>query len=420
MNPLDEKLQVPGAGEEFGNFGPRKIDSIDLKTVRVWPTWAVPAKAGQLYLLRHYTFEKHAIVMTSNTHLSMQYVTIFSFPGEGFIVGGDQHHFELLHCRITFPDKERRAITTTADGFHVDQSQGFIRLQDCDFGYMGDDCVNIHDNVHSGFTRLDGHTLVAENLLGWTCPYNAGDKVEIRNGDFSPAGFSGTLKSATSDYKKKDVTLVFDQELPAKIDPDAILFNHRYDSHNCIIQNCYFHENRARGVLCNTADWLVEGNRFFHNQHSAMLLIADVSSIWSEGFGARNVIVRNNQFETSNCMGTGDGAVIALSATSGGIITSYPLIENVLFENNTFKDMNGPAITATSFKNLVFRNNKLIDSVYHHAAPKMAASIRAELGNGLWINGNDWTTPGGTTSPYLFYDPETAKKIACDSNHLQK
>jgi len=420
MNPLDEKLRVPGAGEEFGNFGPRKIDSIDLKTVRVWPTWAVPAKAGQLYLLRHYTFEKHAIVMTSNTHLSMQYVTIFSFPGEGFIVGGDQHHFELLHCRITFPDKERRPITTTADGFHVDQSQGFIRLKDCDFGYMGDDCVNIHDNIHSGFTRLDGHTLVAENLLGWTCPYAAGDKVEIRNGDFSPTGFSGTLKSATSDYKKKNVTLVFDQELPAKIDPDAILFNHRYNSHNCIIQNCYFHENRARGVLCNTADWLIEGNRFYHNQHPAMLLITDVSSSWSEGFGARNVIVRNNQFETSNCMGTGDGAAIALSAAVNGVISSYPLIENILFESNTFKDMNGPAITAASFKNLVIVNNKLIDSVYPHVTPKMAASIRAELGNGLWINGNDWTTTAGTPIPYLFYDPQTATKIDCAGNRLQK
>jgi hypothetical protein len=58
-------------------------------------------------------------------------------------------------------------------------------------------------------------------------------------------------------------------------------------SRNCIIRNRYFQENRARGVLCNPADWLVEGNRFFHNQHAAMLLVSDVGSSWSEGFGAR-------------------------------------------------------------------------------------------------------------------------------------
>ncbi|MBV8969181.1 MAG: hypothetical protein JO331_08995, partial [Verrucomicrobia bacterium] len=81
MNPLDEKLRVPGTGTEFGNFGPKKIDKIDPQTVRVWPTYRVPAKLGQLYLLRHYTYEKHAIVMANNVHLSLQSVTVFSFPG---------------------------------------------------------------------------------------------------------------------------------------------------------------------------------------------------------------------------------------------------------------------------------------------------------------------------------------------------
>jgi hypothetical protein len=102
MNPLDEKLRAPGTGKEFGGFGPKKIEKLDLQTVRVWPSYPVQAKAGQLYLLRHYTYEKHGLVMAGNTHLSLQYVTIFSFPGIGFIVGGDQHHFELLHSRQPF------------------------------------------------------------------------------------------------------------------------------------------------------------------------------------------------------------------------------------------------------------------------------------------------------------------------------
>jgi len=164
MNPLDEKLRVPGAGNEFGNFGPKKIDKLDDQTVRVWTTWPVPAKAGQLYLLRHYVYEKMAVILASNTHLSLQNVNIYSFPGEGFIGGSDMDHVELLHCSITFPPGERRPITTTADGFHIDESQGFLRLEDCDFGYMGDDCVNIHDNVHSGIVRIDAHTLLAVSV----------------------------------------------------------------------------------------------------------------------------------------------------------------------------------------------------------------------------------------------------------------
>jgi hypothetical protein len=184
----------------------RKIEKIDAQTVRVWSSYHVAAKPGQFYLLRHYTFEEHAIVMASNQHLSLQYVTIFSFPGIGFILGGDQHHFELLQCRIGFPENERRPITVTADGFHVDQSQGFIKLMECDFGYMGDDCINIHDNIHSG-----------------------------------------------------------------------------------------------------------------------------------------------------------GGAAVAMSAINNGDTTHYSLLENILFENNLFKEMPGPAIQATSFKNLVIRNNSFIN-----------------------------------------------------------
>jgi Right handed beta helix region len=305
------------------------------------------------------------------------------------------------------------------DGFHVGQSQGFIRLQDCDFGYMGDDCVNIHDNMHGGVRRVEAHTLVAERIVPWLCPYANGDSVEIRHGDFSPTGFTGTLHSATPDYKKNEVTLTFDQPLPAKIDSNAILFNHRYGSHNCIIQNCYFHENRARGVLCNTADWLIEGNRFFHNQHSAMLLIADVGSSWSEGFGARNVIVRNNQFESENCLGTGGGAVIGIGADNNGEVTHYPLLQDILFENNVFKEMPGPAIEATSFKNLIFRNNEVINLERAPVLLKMRGAVRAELGSDLSVEGNDWTTQKGIPLPSLFYDPRTTSQVVCQGNYLK-
>ena len=420
MNPLDEQLRVPGAGQEFGDFRPTKIDSIDAQTVRVWPTKVVPAKVGQLYLLRHYTFEKHGIHMSSNTHLSLQYVNIYSFPGIGFIVEGDQHHFELLHCRITYPEGGHRCITTAADGFHVERSQGFIRLEDCDFGYMGDDCVNIHDNIHAGVQRLDAHTLEVDNVVTWICPYAADDQVEIRNGDFSPTGFTGRLTGAKSDYKKNTWTLVFDQELPAKVAPDAILFNLRYGSRNVIIRNCYFHENRARGIVGHTADWLLEGNRFYHNQDNALILLALVGSRWSEGFGAENVILRNNTFDSADCLGVGGGAAVSLQASSYGTMVRYPLINNILFDHNTFREMTGPAVAATAFTHLVFRNNIIVNEGKVPTARSMRGSIQAENGKGLWIGGNTWTTGAGIQTPALYYDSGTTQDVIIGPANLLK
>jgi hypothetical protein len=41
MNPLDEKLRVPGAGKEIGGINPKNIQRLDSQTVRVWPSRAV-------------------------------------------------------------------------------------------------------------------------------------------------------------------------------------------------------------------------------------------------------------------------------------------------------------------------------------------------------------------------------------------
>ncbi|HZY38269.1 MAG TPA: hypothetical protein VFE53_16545 [Mucilaginibacter sp.] len=418
MNPLDEKLRAPGTGTEFG-VAIKKIDSVGPQTLRVWTTNAAKPVVGQLYLLRHYTFEKNCMVMEGNKHLSFQYITIYSFPGNGFNYLGDQDHFELLHCRITYPENERRCITLTGGGFMVSQSQGFIRLEDCDFGYTGDDLVDIGDNVHAGVRRVDDHTLVAENITPWQCPFNAGDMVEVRNGDFSPTGFTAKLEKATGDYKTHETTLVFDKALPGHIASNAILLNHRYNSHNCIIRNCYFHENRARVILCLSADWLIEGNRFFHDQYSAIHLIVDVAQYWAGGFGAQNIIVRNNKFESINPAGEHKGSAIYVSADVNSNPSHYPLLQNLLLENNTFTEMTGPAVEAASFRNLVIRQNTFINREKAPIALKMRGAIRAELGSGLWVEGNNWTTKNGFDPPAIFYDAETTKNIVCSGNLLK-
>ena len=65
---------------------------------------------------------------------------------------------------------------------------------------MGDDCVNIQDNMCSGVVRKDAHTLVVVNLVPWRCPFTSGDPVEIRNTNYLPTGFTGKLTSVTPDY----------------------------------------------------------------------------------------------------------------------------------------------------------------------------------------------------------------------------
>ena len=141
---------------------------------------------------------------------------------------------------------------------------------------------------------------------------------------------------------------------------------------------------------------------------------------WSEGFGARNLVIRNNKFDSSNCIGAWDGAAVGIRATSNGIISHYPLLENILFENNIFQEMTGPAIEAASFNNLVIRNNKFINNEKAPVILKMRGSIQAGFGSGLWVEGNDWTTQNDIDPPALYYDAGTTQKISCQGNRLSK
>jgi len=81
--------------------------------------------------------------------------------------------------------------------------------------------------------------------------------------------------------------------------------------------------------------------------------------------------------------------------------------------------MPGPAVTATSFKTLVIRNNTVVNRDKPAVPERMRGSIRAELGTGLWVEGNEWTTAGSSEAPGLFYDADTAHSIACRDNKVK-
>ena len=49
----------------------------------------------------------------------------------------------------------------------------------------------------------------------------------------------------------------------------------------------------------------------------------------------------------------------------------------------------------------------------------MRGSVRAELGTGLWVEGNAWTTKTGVETPKLFYDAETTRSIVCRGNQMK-
>jgi hypothetical protein len=81
--------------------------------------------------------------------------------------------------------------------------------------------------------------------------------------------------------------------------------------------------------------------------------------------------------------------------------------------------MPGPAVDAASFKNLIVRGNRFVNLSPDPLGLKMRGAIRAELGTGLWVEANEWTSTKDIAPPGLFYDADTTFGTIWKDNHLQ-
>ncbi|MHC4442994.1 MAG: alpha/beta fold hydrolase [Planctomycetota bacterium] len=418
INALDEKTLLPGAGKDFVGIDPEKVLKIETKVLRVWPKWPLKVEPGELYRVRHFMYDKHAFHLASNVHLRLEDVVIYSFPGVGYDISGDQHHWELIDCKITHRPNKWRPITCTTDGYHVVQSQGYMRMEGCEFGYMGDDCVNIHDVCSQGVTVADKHTVVAENVISPRNLFQAGDTVELRKGDFSPMGFRSKLTAAEYDEIRSECRLSFADELPAGVPSDAIVLNRRYHSSNFVIRNCYFHENRANGLLIQSPGGLIENNRFYRHQQTAINVKIGCEPNWAEGYGPGNLIFRNNTFEKVNPMSARDGIVIDVRAFLPMGQTPYPVFQNILFEDNTFIDFPGPAIFLSSCKNVIVRNNTFRNPSKLPAGHTNRGLIRAERASDLKFIENKWEPSPYVPRAGVEFDPNSVRNFVTACNAL--
>jgi hypothetical protein len=407
MTPIDPATGAPAGGSEVGVFEPLAVRQVSPFEAELEVPWPFPLAQGRSYLIRNTTYERHAFVLHDNAHLTFQALHIRSFPGAGLVVNGDQHHWQLLGCSIDREPGSDRPISTTADGLHVSQSQGYLRIQDCRFGWMGDDCINVHDTISQGLEPVDSRTVTAKQVYAWRNPFQVGDPVEFLNGDLSPTGITRTLAAVAYDHPQAECRLVFTEDLdPGVVQADAVLVNRRYDSGHYEIRNCLFHHNRARGILAQAHHGLIEGNRFLRNQHAAVHSEAGCESRWAEGMGGSHLILRGNRFEACNPAGYHGGATVHIGAYLPRACTPYPAFTDILFEANTFIDPVGEILEASSVANLVLRDNQiLVRSApalrYHHRG-----SVRLEHARGVQIHGNRWDggVPGVATVPGTVVD----------------
>lgn len=378
-------------------------------------------KIGNFYRIQHYYYDGCAFSLISSKHTTLRNVNLYSTTGHGFVMGGTQKYTYFKNVNIVLPkDKPKQVITTTGDHFHITKSCGYIKLEDCDFSQGADDCINFHDNSSYG-KRNSANSIISRH------DYAAdGAVVEFRRSDYSPLKFKAQrMKSVKLADEKYEI--FFDKEIPETEDNQYIMFDRTYNTSNLIIRNCYFHQNRARGLLILARNVTVENCRFYRNEMGAIKLETGYTlNIWCEGYGVRNVVVRGCTFDSSNPLGAkhfGYERDISFSAylrrDPSSEQTTYPILNKILFENNTFIDTYGMIATIGSSGNVTFLNNTFIYKTPRENPLDYRGSFFAKSSSNIKILNNTYIGYDSLAKNLgVYIEPGSVKNLVVKGNKL--
>jgi len=360
---------------------------------------------GEVYLLRHYVYGSAVFYLYNKCeNITFDGVHIEGAAGMGFVAVGGTNHFQFLNTTVGLNPAyaATRRVSVTADALHIADSDGHFRIENCDFSFMGDDGVNIHDNIGCVSNVTDGKTIVVQGGMG--AAILPGDVLAFKDSEFETLNFTAAAVSVTPAGGGL-FTVTLAQTLPDTVKKGGMVWNTAHFSGNYVIRGCRFHENRARGLLLQSGNGLCENNSFYKIMGNAIRIIMDISpGYWQEGTGVDNLVVRNNSFDM--CSYSNWGAVIVIGTSIAGKAAKTTLaFTNINISNNTFKDSPAYTLDANNVSGLNFSGNTVANDL------KYSANIdRGRLNFGFYccyvsLENNSWSS-----SRYMFL-PEVPKFI---------
>ncbi len=418
MNQYDSVTLTPGTenGQELyhDHLLTDKIEKGEKENhLRIFPAKdSFPnLSVGDVFLVRHSPRRGSALIANNCTHMTLQNITVYSSPGNCFVIAGESHHIRLNSCTIGIRPDTNRRMSTDADGYHVAQSKGYHIIENCDFSFMGDDDVNIHDCIGFVLSRIDEYHIQLENAVS----SKTGDIFEVKGPDFSDTGIF--LELIDNKYENGGSLLTFKDQIPLSIGETYMLRNTRFNSSHYIIRNNHFHHNRARGLLLQCSDGLVENNRFKGIQGAAIYVMMEaLRNHWYEGTGVNHLIIRNNVFE--NCNVNDWSSIIDIMAIVPDSQSDYPVFSNITIENNRFDEFPSGVVFINKSKNVTIIRNHFRSSIERKTNKENRGHFYASHSNDILIEDNVWEpSPYIKTPGYIHTDGKSdggLYRMACD------
>lgn len=310
---------------------------------------------GETYILRHYIYDGTIFsIRNQSKNITFDNVSIYGSPGMAYICEDNCSHFQIINSFIGVnPEyKDKRCVSLTADAIHIVNTDGCFNISGCDISGMGDDAINVHDGL--GYvSAVNGNTLT---LIASAMRLSEGDVLAFKNKKFENTEFIAKIISVKAlEGITKEVVV---ESLSESVSEGFVAYSTECDSSNYVIRNNYFHENRARGLLLQSSNGLCENNRFYKTMAQAIKVVMDIElTLWQEGTGVDNLIIRNNTFEKCNYSDWGSAVEIGTNIAGNSAETS--VFTNIEISSNKFTDISSTLLRADNVNGFVFCNNMI-------------------------------------------------------------
>jgi uncharacterized protein (TIGR03437 family) len=385
---------------------------------------------GEEVIVRHYTYGYEAFnVNQGNSDITLENITVYSCPGMGFGFFSAERGFRLSGCRIMQKPGAQRLISATADGAHFSRTLGDIIVEDCDFSGQGDDSLNINGLYLPITSKVNARTVIL-NAASFHI-IRPGDELKfVKSGNLAEyARYKATQISPGPDNTSQMVTV--DSDLSSNLAAGDLVINLQRTSPRFLVRRNFFHDHRARGMLIQSRDGLVENNRVKDVTMAGMHLTTD-SHFFFEGPGCENVTIRGNTFEGCNynrigTVGPGSRHMGCLNVTSDVLsgISDYPVHNNVLIEGNTIINTIGLAVLIASSDGVIVRNNIINGSnMESYDVIRSGAAIDATAMRSIMVTRTANVTVAGnrqviSLSQYdkgVYVDPRNTSNVTAQDN----
>jgi parallel beta helix pectate lyase-like protein len=341
---------TPRGWEPTGQVEAQATDLGDRKVQLDFGNDAPGLTEGHQYDFRNIKRDTVGVHNARCQNIVFQDCDFYALTGMGFV---SQFTENITYERVNVapPSDTIRTCPAWADIFQFSNCKGNILVDSCRLSGMEDDSINCHGTYLSIVDTVGDNQLLVRFIHPQTygfAPFAPGDEVAVMNSD-TLREYDGNPRCkvvAIEEKTAKDWLLTVDA-LPLNFKKGDLLDNITWNP-DITITNNKIDMDPMCGFKLGTRGKIVVENNTIKSSGAGVRTEGDGKS-WMESSPLRDMLIQNNHFIHCN---------ISIGANIKNKLPDAPVHENVRILDNTFDDLNGPAVDISVTKGVTVSGNK--------------------------------------------------------------